>query len=72
MDTSNKKIVTISEAASTLKYTVTIMSSGTFSYKMSASTIKEGPYAAGGNLIIPDYRKNFVPYLSVCLSVYLF
>jgi hypothetical protein len=58
MYTSNKTIVTISGAASTLKYTVTIMSSGTFSYKISASTIKEGPYAAGENLTITNLRKN--------------
>jgi hypothetical protein len=49
MDTSNKKIVTINKT-SDLKYTMDITRKGILSYKISASTIKEGPFQSGKNV----------------------
>ena len=46
MDTSNKTIVTI-KGASELRYIINTTKKGMLSFNVSATTIKEGPYAAG-------------------------
>lgn len=55
MNTSNKVIV--EGTTHPLKHTVTVMRSGTFSYRIRASTIKPGHYAAGKQITIPEYSE---------------
>jgi hypothetical protein len=56
MDKSNKKIVNINKT-SDLKYTLTVTWKRILSYNISASTIKEGPFRSGKNLIPSSYSK---------------
>ena len=57
MDTSNKTNVTI-KGASELGYIINTTKKGMLSFNVSATTIKEGPYAAGPNIDIPSHGKS--------------
>ncbi|XP_031551959.1 receptor-type tyrosine-protein phosphatase F-like [Actinia tenebrosa] len=48
-DTSNNKTVTISASAD-LIYSINVTKNGILSYKISATTVKEGPYADGKDI----------------------
>lgn len=54
-DTSNKETVIINRT-SDLQYTLNVTKNRVLSFKISATTIKEGPYQSG-NIAIPSDRK---------------
>ncbi|XP_031551961.1 receptor-type tyrosine-protein phosphatase kappa-like [Actinia tenebrosa] len=53
----NREIVTINRTRD-LRYAINITGNGTFSYKISATTIEEGPYKSGDNITIPSLVKS--------------
>jgi hypothetical protein len=54
---TEKKIVILINGGRTQVYTVDVIGETIFSFKISAHTIKDGPYENGETLIIPAYRK---------------
>ena len=53
-DLSNQSTVNISDTSS-LVYTLDVRGEARLWFKMSATTIKEGPYTASNSLLIPAY-----------------
>lgn len=65
-DTPNNKTVIVKRESTlmTLTYTVVVTFSGTFSFKISAFTVVQGPFSTEKNITIPEYSKlSFICWL---------